>query len=78
MLVSIYFEMLHFTWLDLPFTVVYMHSAPGAHISAAGHTFFRTCAPIYSLNYHCNILEECTGKVLGHSFNINAPERRMK
>ena len=41
-----------------------VHSAPGAHISAAGRTFLgrvRPMAHIFSPNFHCNILEECTG-----------------
>ena len=37
-----------------------VHLAPGAHISACTQ-----CAHIFSLNYNCNILQECTGKIPG-------------
>ena len=45
-----------------------VHTAPDAHISEAGRTFLDVCtrcAHIFSLNFHCNILEECTGKFPG-------------
>ena len=48
-----------------------VHSAPGAHISTAGRTFFGHVRPMcarFSLNYHSYIPEECMEEILGAKF----------
>ena len=71
----------NFVQLEQQCSKLRLHSAPSAHISATGRTFFdmcARCAHVFSHNYHSYMPEECIEKFPGAQFQNECTRRAPK